>query len=29
MEKQVVQKRWKLIFWGLTAGGGARLAPGQ
>ena len=28
MEKQVVQKRWKLIFWGLTAAAVALLAPG-
>ena len=26
MEKQVVQKRWKLIFWGLTAAAVALLA---
>ena len=28
MEKQVVQKRWKLIFWGLTAAAVALLVPG-
>ena len=28
MEKQVVQKRWELVFWGLTAAAVALLAPG-
>lgn len=28
MEKQVVQKRWKRMFWGLTAAAIALLVPG-